>query len=199
MPSPPLPGRTAGMRSAQRTAAPCASGEWLPRQCRPAWPGRMLAGDDCAARPGTSPRSALSAHDLVSTARHSRRTPRSRDQGGSAALRRTAPPAPRSGLRPRAHGRASWEQSSQVSGLAHPRFPNSPASTGTRRERSASPAAMACGHSRLNPAESRRPLQLSRMTPGQVKSGWLSAASSRLQRSRSKVAEDSEHAAVVGV
>ena len=78
-------------------------------------------------------------------------------------------------------------------------LPNSPASTGIRRERSASPAAMACGHSRLNPAESRRPLQLSRMTPGQVKSGWLSAASSRLQRSGSKVAEDSEHAAVVGV
>jgi hypothetical protein len=31
-----------------------------------------------------------------------------------------------------------------------------PASTGTRRERYASPMAMACGHSRQNPAESRR-------------------------------------------
>jgi hypothetical protein len=33
---------------------------------------------------------------------------------------------------------------------------NCPASPGTRRERSASPAAMAYGHPRLKPAESRR-------------------------------------------
>jgi hypothetical protein len=76
--------------------------------------------------------------------------------------RRTASPAPRSGLMPRSRGRASSKRDLDRPGGSSP-LPDCPASSGTRRERFASPPAMACGHPRQNPAESRRYWQLSVM------------------------------------
>ena len=81
------------------------------------------------------------------------------EQGNKAAtLRSAAPalPAPRSGSRPRSRGRAILiAVGRSISNSSSPLY-HCPASAGTRRERFASPAAMACGHPRLNPAESRR-------------------------------------------
>jgi hypothetical protein len=56
---------------------------------------------------------------------------------------------------PRARARSDVRANCICSGGSS-RLPHFPASAGTRRERSAWPAAMAFGHSRLNPAESRR-------------------------------------------
>jgi len=72
----------------------------------------------------------------------------------------TAPPAPSSGVMPRAQARQLGAASQLFRGGSS-RLPDSPALPGTRRERSASPPAMAFGHSRLNPAESRRVERLS--------------------------------------
>jgi tetratricopeptide (TPR) repeat protein len=77
------------------------------------------------------------------------------NQGGSAALRRTALPAPRSGLGGPARTGAPIRCSEPIVQVAHPRSPSvrrrpEPVESASRR------CAMACGHSRLNPAESRR-------------------------------------------
>jgi hypothetical protein len=73
--------------------------------------------------------------------------------------------APRSGLRPRSRGRARHIGEAGCSGGSFSAS-HRPASARTRRGRSASPAAMACGHPRPNLAESRRFWQLSGMRPG---------------------------------
>lgn len=108
----------------------------------------------------------------------------SNDQGGCAALRRTALPAPRSGLRPHARGRA-WHPQRTSGSCWHPLPANCPASTGTCRERSASlrdglrPLATEPGR------ESPDQMRLSEDgPPSQVSSVRLIAASSRLQRIR---------------